>query len=126
MRKRNLDKIFDHILWYTIYLWPIIAYIFACVSDSGGALTEGFFGFVIQTSVNFAENNPIYWCFEQIFGSAGILPLFDAYELGFEINPIFTYLSYFVSVYLCHLMIDFILFIPRLAHKWLKKLYQEE
>lgn len=62
------------------------------------------------------ENNQIYINLGEIFGIDGIMPLFSN-------SDVLMYMSYFVCVYLIHIFIDFLLFIPKIAHKWLNKLY---
>lgn len=119
MRKRNIACLADTIFWYLIYLLPIIAYLL-CLSN------EGFFGFT--DTVNFSEflltftdlnlSNPVADFIYKIFGAEqGLIPIFN----DSDVLVIFTW---FIYVYLLHLMVDFILFIPRLCHKWMKAFTQ--
>ena len=72
--------------------------------------------------LGFAVDNEISSALYSIFGeNNGFMPVFSEGSFGCIVG----FFSWFISVYLCHLMVDFILFIPRLAHKWLKKGYQE-
>ena len=56
-------------------------------------------------------DNVIYTTINGVFGPSGELPLFNA--------ALTTYLTYFVIVELAHLIVDVLLFIPRLAHNWM-------
>ena len=107
MRKRNLNCLFDNIMWYLIYLLPLFAFLFMlirtgtimpladCMSTFGlGVLTDNF----VLDALN------------KLFGVGGVVPLFAN-------TDILLYLSYFICVYLAHLAVDVLLFIPRYAHK---------
>ena len=113
MREKTQKNLFDNIMWYLIYLLPIVIWLAVSfrtgnlVSLSSAMSTMGFE--VLQT-------NQILTSLVDLFSIGGILPLFVS-------SDIILYMTYFISVFLIHLCVDFILFIPRLAHKWLNKLY---
>ena len=127
MRKRNCKNLFDNIMWYTIYLLPIILTILATFGAfqgdwyvlwqeiDGDWTSFPFFPILHGYLDNFLyfdlDVNPIFLTFNNIFGNAGLLPCFN--------TTILLYMTYFVYVYLFHLIVDFLLFIPRLAHKWM-------
>lgn len=129
MRKRSCNRLFDNIFWYTVYLFPLILYVCMIIGASGnqGLTYENLFtfnglpyDFTMFMEFNFvALVNPIYMVFQDLFSDGSIIgfTLFDNYA-------IMAYLAYFVSVYIMHLMVDFILFIPRLCHKWMKAFTQ--
>lgn len=110
MRKKTIKELFDNVFWYAVYILPLILlalYWFKtgsislvnCMNDAGlGILT----------------NNPIYTSLADIFGANGVLPLFASADL-------ICFGSYFISCFILHLLVDFILFIPRLCHKWLNE-----
>lgn len=75
-----------------------------------------FYDYMIST-YQFTENNFIYTTISNLFGINGVFNL--ALDKG-----IYLYFSWFIGVYLMHLFVDFILFIPRLCHKWLKEFTQ--
>lgn len=111
MRKRNLTCVFDNIFWYTLYALPVIFYLFAFISRNYTPVAfDVFFDFIgvdVHTTL-------VYGTLLDLFGTSGVFPLFD--------NPtVFTVLTWFVNVFIIHLCIDFLLFIPRLAHKWMSK-----
>ena len=114
MRKRNIDFLFDTIFWYILYSLPFLAYLFQLFGQSPIISLSTFL-----TSADFliASDNIVLTTFNGIFGANGILPLFG----NVAVIHIFVY---FVSVFMCHLLVDFVLFIARLCHKWLKSFTQ--
>lgn len=113
MRERTQKNLFDNIFWYLIYLLPLI--IWVVVSFRTGNIVS--LSNALETmGLKVLENNQILTNLSEIFGSNGVLPLFVS-------TDILLYISYFICVFLIHLFVDFLLFIPRIAHKWLNKLY---
>ena len=113
MRERTQKNLFDNIFWYLIYLLPLI--IWVVVSFRTGNIVS--LSNALETmGLKVLENNQILTNLSEIFGSSGVLPLFVS-------TDILLYISYFICVFLIHLFVDFLLFIPRIAHKWLNKLY---
>lgn len=131
MRKRTIRIACDTIFWYLLYFLPIIITLCLCLGAFQGEWTSSWdgdpttapfaflFGNVLYDFEIFYQN-PVYTTLVSIFGENGVLPFFSEYSV------IFTYFTYFVSVYLLHLVVDFILFIPRLCHKWMNKFTQSE
>ena len=113
MRKKTLNELFDNLFWYGVYLLPILCMLF--VTFNTGTFTS-LSSALTGCGLGILTNNPIFDTITQIFGSSGILPFFQNAD-------ILIYVSYFVSVFILHLLVDFILFIPRLCHKWMKSLY---
>lgn len=132
MRKRTVKNVAETILWYTLYLLPIIVYLLSISlfrSDSfwQGAYDE--FGFMDDTvlpcytnSHLFADimssfvnpENPVVLSLVKVFCSKSAL-LFENSSSGSAL----LYCSWLVYVTLLRLFVDFILFIPRLAQKWM-------
>ena len=109
MRKKTMNNFFDNLMWYMIYLLPLV--LFVLVSFRIGQFTSLSNCFdLIGLNVS---NSFIYQTFNDLFGANGVVNLFNN-------TDILLYFTYFVSVYVCHLAVDFLLFIPRLSHKWLK------
>ena len=136
MRKRTVNCIVKNIFWYTIYLLPIIVALILTLSVT----SESFFPWFSEEAIHphvdglylvFINNlerlvrdvidtdfNPIYLALVSAFGTdGGVFPLFFN-ESSWGVTFI-AYFAYFVSVYLLHILIDFLLFIPRLCHKWM-------
>lgn len=74
------------------------------------------YGFSADTSVDFVRQTML-----SIFGENGAFPLFDSYN-----QSIVYYLSYCVNIEIVHVLFDVLVFIPRLAHKWIGKAVQDE
>lgn len=106
MRKKTIKFGLDEIMWTIIYMLPVLAY---AISLHHNVPTD--FG-TFMAYFGVITNNPISVALQDIFGTDGILPLFD--DGGYLL-----YFSYFVQVFIIHLAVDFLLFIPRYAHKWL-------
>ena len=120
MRKRTVNHVADTIFWYILYFLPVLAYfvyIFAFGQNPAVdfEVFNGWDSFESFCAVNFpvSVDNVIYNSLYNLFGDVGLIPLFDNASMC-------IFFAHFVSVYLLHLMVDFMLFIPRLAHKWLK------
>ena len=73
---------------------------------------------VISTlGLNVLQDNIIFTTLSDIFGTGGVLPFFQSTDL-------IIFFTYYICVYLLHLLVDFVIFIPRLAHKWLNHFTQ--
>lgn len=123
MRKRTMLIVIDKLMWLFILLLPVIAYFLQPLGYSigGGTALSGLSGNAINMPT-FADllsqfgingDNIVYTSLQDLFGSDGIIHLF------YTDSALLLYFSYFISVELVHLAIDFLLFIPRLAQKWL-------
>lgn len=128
MRKRTVKNLFDNIMWYTIYLLPILVGIISAISLCGGdwyavwnevdgdtANSPGM-GMFIQGVRCVCEE----FQFAPIFSS--LVDCFDIIGdtwIPFDLSFLTYYFAYFISVYIAHLFVDFVLFIPRLCHKWM-------
>lgn len=116
----KLDKIF----WFIISFFPLFSwllYLFSFSGYSGSPLTffawlEQNFGFLGQIS-----NSVIYSILYQIFSITSVSSLFPA--LSTSLMAFFTYL---ITVEIVHVIYDVIVFIPRLAHKWISKAVQDD
>lgn len=107
MRKRTQKHLFDNIMWYLLYLLPVIGFLcLLCQNSDGLTLSSAMsiMGFDVFL------DSPIYTALDSLFGADGVLHLFVNTDL-------IAYATYFVSIYLVHLAIDVLLFIPRFAHK---------
>lgn len=116
----KLDKIF----WWIVSLLPVLSYIlyvgFGNVKTSTGSLytlPDFFVSFVLH-GAGFSDN--IVWItLSKIFGTGGVFPIFTSDP------PLFIF-NWFIWVELFHVFFDVIVFIPRLAHKWISKAVQDD
>lgn len=83
---------------------PLIIMLFS-VFRTGNVV--GFDTIFNNLGVSIFTDNVILTSLTDIFGSSGVFPLFSS-------NGILIYASYFVCVFLVHLAVDFLIFIPRL------------
>lgn len=116
----KLDKLF----WWIVALFPVIAYVlyvgFGDVKTSSGGLytLPDFFVTYVLNGSGFS-NNIVWTTFYRIFGTNGIFPIFTSEA------PLYI-LNWFIWVELFHVFFDVIVFIPRLAHKWISKACQDD
>ena len=113
MRKRTINCIFDNLLWYGVYLLPLLALLLVLVR-TGNLITIS--GLLQNLGIEIFSSGVLFDTLNSIFGASGVVPLFVG-------TDILIYLTYFVSCVLLHLCVDFLLFIPRIADYFLNKLY---
>lgn len=118
LRKRTISNLADQIFWLLVALMPLVlygiqflAYELTAVSSDLPTFLEYMQNFGLSTT------SVCYTALQELFGSTGVLPLFASGD-----NAVVLFLSYFVTVQIVHLSVDFLLFIPRLSHKWLEKI----
>lgn len=116
MRKRTVNHLADTIFWYLLYFLPVLAYLLNLLCSTPIVSLESFLS---QGAFSIANDNLLLTTFNSIFGASGIFPLFSN-------TAVISVFVYFISVYICHLLVDFCLFVPRLCHKWLKTFTQGE
>lgn len=117
MRKRTIDHLADSLFWYIIYLLPVVCYICLIVSRRGEVVPNIGAYFTDSWSLG-GLTDLVSNALESLFGESGILPLAGA-SIGI---PVF---SWYVGMMIIHLAVDFLLFIPRLCHKWMDKFCKE-
>lgn len=101
---RKIDKIF----WFIVALLPIIIYFVTAYRNPSA---PDFFTFCISWRFDYVSR-----IFESVFATS-----FGGAEIG-----ILMYLSYVVCVEIAHCMFDILVFIPRLAHKFISKAVQDD
>ena len=74
----------------------------------------GFDYFMHDIGFGFATDNIVVNSLEEIFGANGVMPIFST-------DTPFIIFAWFICVFLIHLVVDFLLFLPRLAHKWMNE-----
>lgn len=115
----KLDKLF----WWIVTLFPIFAYLFFLITASLNQVTsEITFAIFLNERLGIFQsmNSTISIPFYRIFGPNGIIPMFS------NNSGLIQLFSYFVSVEVLHVLFDIIVFIPRLAHKWISKAVQDD
>lgn len=115
MRKKTISRLADTISWYLLYFLPVIGYLIILATGNVPTFSQVF----STLGLDVVTTGTIYTSLDSIFGTTGIMPLFTD-------SSMLQFFTYFISVFIAHLFVDFILFIPRLAHKWMSKCYQED
>lgn len=116
----KLDKIF----WFVISFFPLfswLVYLFSFTSYTASPLT--FYAWLEQ---NFAllgqvSHSIIYSTLYQIFSITSVNSIFPALS-----TSLLAFFTYMVTVEIVHVLYDVIVFIPRLAHKWISKAVQDD
>lgn len=122
MRKRTIANLVDSVFWFLVAILPLALYLITCLSYKLQSSTDTLTAFLpFMKNLGLMDSGIIYNSLSDLFGTGGILPLFSA-----ENNAILVFLSYFVSVEIVHLAVDFLLFIPRLGHKYMNTFTQNE
>lgn len=120
MRKRTISNLADTIFWYLVYLLPVIGYLLYLIAEpASGTSLVTFDSFFSNIGLGLVSDNVVVSTLKDIFGTGGILPLFTT-------DTPFIIFGWFVCTFITHLAVDFLLFIPRLAHKWLNNFTQGE
>lgn len=104
MRGRNIKYFFDTFMWYLLYLLPLFLLVFAVFRTGTIPSLSSVF---TDLGVTIFNDNVILTCLTDIFGASGVFPLFNS-------DGVLVYATYFICVYLVHLAVDFLIFIPRL------------
>lgn len=116
----KLDKIF----WFIISFFPLFSwllYLFSFSSYTAYPVTflvwlDQYFAFTVDI-----EKSVIYSTLYQIFSITSVNSLFPVFSTS--LMAFFTYLA---TVEIVHVLYDVIVFIPRLAHKWISKAVQDD
>lgn len=113
----KLDKIF----WFFISLAPLVFYALYLVSHFKQSEYFSFYVFLSNyLGLFFSSNSVFSSMFSSIFGSSGIFPIFSA-QSGWLV-----FFSYLATVEIVHVLFDVMIFIPRLAHRWISKAVQND
>ena len=116
----KLDKIF----WFVLSFFPLFSWLIYLFSFSG--YTNSPLTFYAWLEQNFAfmgqiSQSPIYSTFYQIFSITSVSSLFPTLS-----TSLLAFFAYLVTVEIVHVIYDVIVFIPRLAHKWISKAVQDD
>lgn len=106
--KNRTSYKFDKFFWTVVMLLPILVYL---TVNKQNPEAPGFFVFLDSFSP-FAFISDIFDSVTQ-----------TAFNTTFAVNK---YLAYVVGVEIYHVMFDVVVFIPRLAHKWISKAVQDD
>lgn len=114
----KLDKVF----WFFIQIFPLVCFTFYCIAGTRGGevVVPTFNSFLIKLGINYQQGNVFYDVLAKLFGAGGAFPLFV------DSGGVILYLTYVLTMEVLHVCFDVIVFIPRLAHKWISKAVQDD
>lgn len=96
--------------WLLLALMPIIVYF--CMASAQPSADMITFVDMMSTKLQFTSaNNVIYSTIWGVFGTGGTLPILT--------EGLAAYLTYYIIIELAHLVVDVLIFIPRLAQGWI-------
>ena len=109
----------DNIVWFLIAFAPFIFYLAYLLFNSSDPVA-----FSVFCTSKFLQGfdyslNPVWRGIYLLFSSAGAFPLFTT------TNDLF-FLYWLIMTEIIHICFDVIVFIPRLAHKWISKAVQDD
>lgn len=119
MREKTVKKLLDRLYWYAIALLPVIIYLIYAISVPNNATSIDTFADIFN-SLGFYNGNIVTTALVQLFGETGVIPFFEDTSLVIYI------LSYYVLAEVVHLAIDFLLFLPRMTHKFMEDFVDKE
>lgn len=127
MRKRNVEHTCKTLFWWFIYLLPLLLFVVATFKYLGSEVWWSWFLDVdgdftsVPFMIDFLDLMTYFIGEGNVIHSALIdVCSFMAIRVNNHYSyALLLYLSYFISMFIVHLFVDFLLFIPRLAHKWM-------
>lgn len=117
MRKKTQNRLFDNIFWYFVYMLPLLAMVIFIAKN--GATDFSIINCFQTLGITIFDNNIIYTALIDIFGSTGAFPVFSDYGL-------LMLMSYYVCCFLVHIVVDFLLLLPRICLKFGDKMGGED
>lgn len=126
MRKRTVNFLFDKVVWTVFAFLPVIAYVLYMLtfekSASGVTFNSNFDTFIKASFGGLTGENTIwhslYTAMSDLFTSLGVL--------NTDFTSVFFCFSWLILVELFHIIVDTLLFLPRLVKKILVKCGEEE
>lgn len=112
----------DRLFWFFVQIFPLLCFTVYCIAGTRGSevVVPTFNSFLIKLGFNYQQGNVFYNVLAQLFGSNGAFPLFV------DSGGVILYLTYVLTMEVLHVCFDILVFIPRLAHKWISKAVQDD
>ncbi len=110
MRTKTVEMIVDRGFWALVLIMPVLAYLIINHHGRADFIT-------VLSQFNVTDTNVVYTTLVEIFGTGGYLDMFDTTTT----NPILLYMCFFFSVEVVHVIIDVLLFIPKITVEILDK-----
>lgn len=111
------------LFWWTLAFLPIIIFVFLMIGNVVSSNQTGTFLMPFDSTqlnvycvgMNLLVPDALLQAFEHLFQLLGI----DSYQAVY--NPLVSVLSWFIMIWLLHLVVDFILMLIRVAQKFMDK-----
>ena len=102
---------FDNFFWFLVKILPVLVLLLLSINNANTNITD-----IMLNYFGITNNNFIMVAFFQLFGgSSEFLPIFSN-------TGILSYMCYYITVTLLHIVVDFIKLLPDLFHNFLEKL----
>lgn len=126
MRKKTVNNIFDQFMWHFLYMLPFVLLLISIIaygmSKDGASFnfTEFYNGLPAVFDSFFTNTldmsgNVVYTTLSDLFGSAS--EVFPFFKSAFFPN----YFTYFIMLSIIHVVVDVLLFLPRICHNLLER-----
>ena len=109
MRKKTIKCLTDEVFWFLVYAMPLLILAFSAFKF--GAMTS-ITDVMSSIGLDVISNNFVFSTLSDIFGLSGIVPMFSA--------DIIHFMSYLVCVWILHVAVDVLLWLPRWFHSIMK------
>lgn len=123
--KNRLAYRLDKIFWFVIQTLPLLSWFIYCFSVTRSSENSfwAFDTFLIEVfGIGNFDGNVVYQALSKIFQySVSIVP-----SVSFLSKSLTALFSWFIMIEVLHVCFDIIVFIPRLAHKWISKAVQDD
>lgn len=123
--KNRLAYRLDKIFWFIIQMLPLLSWFIYCfsVTRSSNNSFWAFDTFLIEVfGIGNFDGNVVYQALSKVFQySVSIVP-----QVSFLSKSLTALFSWFAMIEILHVCFDIIVFIPRLAHKWISKAVQND
>lgn len=111
----------DKFFWFFISFAPLIFYALYLLSHFKQSEYFSFYVFLSNyLGLFFSSSSVFSSLLSTIFGPSGVFPVFSA-QSGWLV-----FFSYLATIEVVHVLFDVMIFIPRLAHKWISKAVQDD
>lgn len=113
MRTKTIETLIDRLFWALVLILPLVAYVIINHHNSTDLIS-------VLNQFYITDTNIIYTSLVQMFGTGGYLEFLDTTET----NPLLIYMTYFFLVEVVHIILDVLLFVPKICVKILDKASQ--
>lgn len=113
MKKVHILDVIDNLLWIFLAILPVICYLVYSSNDVVSSTALLSFSDYVSEKLGFFVpwSNVITETFTGVFGQNGVFPILS--------DNVVMFLTYFCVIELAHLVVDVLLFLPRLFHGWM-------